>query len=110
MSGTSRRTRLRIFSGNNGKGKGSHQHRRHRPRRFWQVYHNWPFDLQMRWNRQTNNRKVREGSPRGELRVVAFNVSFALDFDVHRRTVEHSLKILSLILRGVINFACLVLL
>lgn len=92
ITGTSRRTRIRIFSGNNAKGKDSYQHRRHRPRRLWQVHHNWPFDLQMWRNRQTNHRKVREGGPRGKLRVVVFNVSLASDFGVHRRTIEHSLK------------------
>lgn len=65
-TGTSRRTRIRISSGNNGKGKDSYQHRRYRPRRLWQVNYNRPFDLQMRRNRQANNRKVRERSPRGK--------------------------------------------
>lgn len=49
----------------NGKGKDSHQHRGHWPCRFWQIYHHWTFDLQMRWNRQTNHREVRERSCRG---------------------------------------------
>lgn len=65
-TGTSRRTRIRISSGNNGKGKDSYQHRRYRPRRLWQVNYNRPFDLQMRRNRQANNWKVRERSPRGK--------------------------------------------
>lgn len=70
ITGTSRRRTIKFFSRNNAKGKDSYQHRRHRPRRLRQVDHNWPFDLQMRWNRQANNWKVREGGPRGKFRVV----------------------------------------
>lgn len=109
ITGTSRRTRIRILSGNNAKGKDSYQHRRHRPRRLWQVDHNWPFDLQMRRNWQANNRKVREGGPRGKLGEMMFNVSLIIDSSVHRRTAKHSLKIFSCIPRSVINFSIAVL-
>ena len=45
----------------NGKGKDPHQHRCHWAHRFREVYHDWPSDLQMWWDRQQNNWKVQEG-------------------------------------------------